>query len=314
VFVARSSSPPQPSEFYIVSVGFSDVLSGWHRSVLEVRPEGVDVLVRYIRVMPASTVCWEATKIATAATRLPNTTLLTITGGLNPCTVDPLAINRTVKAFPQRPVPAMYAGDRYAIVAKCGSETRVLPLLEEWTIDMVRLKRKRPKTAALWELEKTVGTRAFGAFPQIDVVPPEMGARLRPATEAILGELKSGRFDAGLAPISPRPFKDDLAALRPESAVESSVKLVNPARFDFDHFVNPPYPALAKQARISGVIELELTSNPITGEMEQVTVVAGNPLLAQVAKEAAEKSRLVPGTDNALHATRAVLEFVFNCP
>jgi hypothetical protein len=180
---------------------------------------------------------------------------------------------------------------------------------------MARLKRTRPKIAALWALEKTVGTRAFGAFPAIDVVPPEMGARLEPAGEATIAELKSGRFDAGLAPIAPRSFKDDLTALRPESDVpEASVKLLNADHFHFDRFADPLYPALAKQVRISGVIELELTSNPITGEMEQVTAVSGNPLLAQAAKESAEKWHLVPGTDNALHATRAVLEFVFHCP
>jgi hypothetical protein len=178
---------------------------------------------------------------------------------------------------------------------------------------MARLKRKRPRIAALWALEKTVGTRAFRAFPVIDVVPPEMEARLQPATEAILAELKSGRFDAGLAPIWPKPLKDDVAALPPESTVlGASVKLVNSDRFQFDRFVDPQYPFLAKQARLSGVVELELTSNPATGEMEQVIVVSGSPVLAPAAKYWAEKWRLVPGADNALHATRAVLEF--RCP
>jgi TonB family protein len=160
-------------------------------------------------------------------------------------------------------------------------------------------------------LEKAVGTRAFGPFPSIDVVPSEMAARLQPAGEAVLAELKSGRFDAGLAP---RSFKDDVARLHSASDVpEFSVKLADADHFRFDSYVDPQYPPLAKQARISGTVELEVTSNPTTGETEQVTVISCNPLLAQVAKESAQHWRFVPGTDTALHATRVVLDFVFQC-
>jgi hypothetical protein len=313
VFVARSSSPPQPSEFYIVSVGFSDAWPGWHRSVLEVRPDGADVLARYIRVMPPRDGCAGTTKIVATATRLPNTRVVETTDALNLCTADPAALSRITREFPQTSGLAVYAGDRYAIVAKCGTDTRVIPLPEDWKVDMARLKRMRPTIAALWALEKTVGIRAFGAFPAIDMVPPEMAARLQPATEDILAELTSGRFDAGLAPIGPRSFRDDVAALRSESGLlGASVTLVNADRFQFDRFVGPPYPYLAKQVRLSGVVELELTSNPATGEVEQVIVVSGSPVLAQAAKQSAEKWRLAPGTDRALHATRAVLEF--RCP
>jgi hypothetical protein len=45
----------------------------------------------------------------------------------------------------------------------------VIRLPDDWRIDVARLKRKWPKIAALWALEKTIGTRAFGPFPSIDV-------------------------------------------------------------------------------------------------------------------------------------------------
>jgi hypothetical protein len=209
---------------------------------------------------------------------------------------------------------SVFAGDEYAIVAKCGTETRVIRLPDYWTIDMARLKRKQPNIAGLWTLEKTIGTQALGRFPSIDVVPPEMAARLQPASEAILAELKSGRFDAGLASIRPRSFKDDVAALRSDSDVPGfSVKLANADHFRFDRFVDPQYPPLAKQARISGTVELELTSNPASGEIEQVTVVSGHPLLVLPAKESAQQWRFLQRTDSALHTTRVILEFVSHC-
>ena len=226
-------------------------MPGWHHSVLEVRPDGGDLLVRYIRVIPSSTYCGEATKIVATATRLPNTSLPTISGGVNLCAMDLPSLDRTIRAFRQTQGMRVFAGDRYAIVMKCGMDTRVIRLPGDWAGDMARLK-EAAENRTLWTLEKTVGTWAFGPFPSIDVVPPEMTALLQPAGEAILAELKSGRFDAGF---TPRSFKDAVAALRATSDVpEFSVKLANADYFRFNRYVPPQYPPLAKQARISGTV------------------------------------------------------------
>ena len=48
------------SEFYVVSVGFTDALPGWHHSILEVKPDGHDMVVRYIRVDPGTANCGAA--------------------------------------------------------------------------------------------------------------------------------------------------------------------------------------------------------------------------------------------------------------
>lgn len=319
VAVCASAGWPQPlppaSEFYVVSVGFSDALPGWHRSVLEVRPDGFDLLVRYIRVMPSSAYCGEATKILATATRLPAAALPEITDGVNLCTIDSQELSRTVRALPPPRGMTVFAGDQFAIVAKCGTDTRVIPVPGDWKVDMERLKRKRPRVAALWRLEETVGTRAFDAFPSLDTVPSAMAARLQPATEAMLAVMQSGRFDAGLAAIARRSFKDDVAALRPESdAPEFSVRLADADHFRFDRFAEPSYPPLAKQARMSGTVELDLMSNSATGEVLQATVVSGNPLLAQAAQESARQWRFEPSPETASHAIRVVLEFAFHCP
>ncbi len=56
---------------------------------VEARPEGPDLFVRYIRVMPFNNDCGEATKIVWTVVRLPNTTLSTFTTGQNLCAVTP---------------------------------------------------------------------------------------------------------------------------------------------------------------------------------------------------------------------------------
>jgi TonB family protein len=312
IFAARvgwSESPASASSFYIVSVGFSDALPGWHHSVLEVKEDGKDAIVRYIRVMPSNNYCGKITKIGVSSARLADTSLINVAGGLNLCAIDSQALGPTIKAFPETKHLMVFAGDYYAIVANCGSDTRVIRLPGDWKLDLARLKRKRPEIARLWILEQTIGTRAFGAFPSLDAVPPKMAAQLQSADEAILSELKSGKYDLGLAPQS---FKEDVAAL--SDAPPFSVHLVNADHFHFDRYVDPMYPPLALQARVSGAVELEVTSNPINGETERVTVVSGHPLLTTAATDAARQWRFVPGADAAPRATHVRLEFIFRCP
>ncbi len=191
---------------------------------------------------------------------------------LNLCGIDQVSLDRTIQAYPQAKRIGVMAGDRFAVVVKCGSDTRVIRLPADWEVDMGRLRRERPKIAALWSSEKSIGTRAFGPLSSMDMVPPKMEARFQPADEATLAELRSGKFDAGLAP---RSFRDDVAAARSAPGPEFTVKLVNADHFRFERYVEPRYPPLAKQAQISGTVELEMTWNSRTGETEKVTVISG---------------------------------------
>ena len=118
----------EPSEFYIVSEGFSDAIPGWHRSVLEVKPHGDEVLVRYIRSGPASRICKNAASIITASTRLTDTSLRLVTHGLNPCDMNQASVGRAIRAHPRTKRVIALAGDRFSIVAKCGADTRVIRL------------------------------------------------------------------------------------------------------------------------------------------------------------------------------------------
>jgi TonB family protein len=302
-----------PSGFYIVSVGFSDALPGWHRSVLEVRKEGPDVLVRYIRVMPFSNDCGEATKIVWIASRLPNTSLSTLTGGQNFCDIKSSDLARTLQKFPQRRRMIMFAGDTFSITAKCGADTRVIRLPADWTFNMARLQRQNPKTAALWTLENTIGKRVFGSFPSIDVIPADLAPRLQLADEAVLDELKSGKFDAGLP--AGKSFKEDVAALGSTTDPPGArVQLVDAGRFRFDQYSEPQYPPLARQAQISGTVELQLAVDRDTGIVRDVKVLSGQAILAETAREAALHWRFAPGSADEAGFLRIALEYLFRCP
>jgi periplasmic protein TonB len=57
--------------------------------------------------------------------------------------------------------------------------------------------------------------------------------------------------------------------------------------------VQPEYPALAKQLKITGAVELEITIGE-NGAVEAVTPVSGNPVLTKPAAEALKKWKFKP--------------------
>jgi periplasmic protein TonB len=61
--------------------------------------------------------------------------------------------------------------------------------------------------------------------------------------------------------------------------------------------VQPEYPPMAKQLRISGAVELEASVNE-EGAVDNVRVVSGNPVLTKAATTALLKWRFKPFTNN----------------
>jgi TonB family protein len=71
--------------------------------------------------------------------------------------------------------------------------------------------------------------------------------------------------------------------------------------------INPAYPELARHANISGIVKLEATI-AANGQVKNVKVLGGHPLLAGAAEDALRKWRYEPGSGE----TTAVVEFHFN--
>ena len=71
--------------------------------------------------------------------------------------------------------------------------------------------------------------------------------------------------------------------------------------------VNPGYPELARTTRISGTGKLEATI-AANGQVKNVKVLGGHPLLAGAAEDALRKWKYEPGSGE----TTAVVEFHFN--
>ncbi len=57
--------------------------------------------------------------------------------------------------------------------------------------------------------------------------------------------------------------------------------------------IQPQYPAMARQLKIEGTVELEATVSE-TGAVEEVAIVSGNPLFTKPAAETVKKWKFTP--------------------
>ncbi len=76
--------------------------------------------------------------------------------------------------------------------------------------------------------------------------------------------------------------------------------------------VEPEFPAMAKQLRIAGAVDLEAVVSE-SGAVEKVNIVSGNPILTKAAGDALMKWKFKPFTaDGKPVNALAPVQFVFN--
>jgi len=311
-----------PSEFYAVSVAFSDNGPSFYYYVLDVQPDGSDSLIHYARIAPTNIYC-PGLMVQAAEARVRNTSPAQLAKSNNPCRVKPADLQTAIKQPAQ--IVSVFETVSSAVVAKCGSSSTTLefPIPEE--VNLKLLKRTHPEMARLWDLTEQITNRVFGSRDLFHNRTEEDDMALQRAGEKLVPELKSGRYDAGLAAAfkgnvgtrhSPS-FRSLLEGYRgPVSAAEANRTyvpvLLNPSAYRFSHFVDPKYPPLAKAARIQGKVVLELNVEPADGKVRSASAISGHPLLTPSALEASRQWQFEPNsvTSNTVNVT---IEFALRC-
>jgi len=74
--------------------------------------------------------------------------------------------------------------------------------------------------------------------------------------------------------------------------------------------VQPPYPAIARQARIQGSVQVQIDISE-TGAVTNVTLLSGHPLLRDAALQAARQWLFIPTELNG-QRVRAIGVLTFN--
>lgn len=99
-----------------------------------------------------------------------------------------------------------------------------------------------------------------------------------------------------------------LLALSPLSADEPLVRIAEPdARKAVLERVNPVYPPMAKQMRVTGKVQVDIFIDP-EGAVEKVNTISGNPLLTAAATAAVKQWKFTPFKSNGknIHAVTAM--------
>jgi TonB family protein len=174
---------------------------------------------------------------------------------------------------------------------------------------MDRLKRRSSEAASLYDLYSRLVRETFkekGFYKN----SPEVDRDLQQAGNLFLGELQSGKYDKGLSGdyLSANSFKtllEDYRGVRHDSdpgRLEGRAEVDDVTKEILAHYVAPIYPPLALAAAVQGAVQLVLDVNE-SGQVQNVVVVNGNPLLTESAKIAAMQWKFKPQPQTKVQAT-----------
>ena len=270
---ARAVDPLR--SFYVVRYFFSDDLSAWNDTVLDVSPLGDDVRVRLIRVELAHPAC-SALLVRAVERVVPKTTVARV-AGTDICENTEKSVEAAVEAAHKTDVHRETA--RQVIAARCGDEERVLGLPYDVDVDQRMMKRSAPRVAQLEEMIYRVRARVFGKAFWFRAEAEAQEREMETLGASLVPELTSGKFNAAYG---------DAERLRgyrivPPDERGPKPELLDAASLHLTTYVAPEYPHIAQAARVSGDVQLRLNVDPQTGAVGNAEAVKDVPLLSRAA-------------------------------
>lgn len=317
--MARGTVVTRPSQFYTVSVFFSDNGPAFYYRIIDVKQDGPDSVVRYVRIAPVG-FCPKLV-VQAAEARIRDTSPAQLAGKINPCAVSPEALKTSLERY--RRSEAVLEAISFGLVAQCGPSSVALTLPIDQQVDLKGLAKMHPEMARLWDLTGAITDRVFGKKDVFHDRRDEEEAALQSAGEKLVPELISDLYDAGLRLAvagnvgtgrSPT-FRSLLATYRgPVKPGDDRPvpELLNGQAYQFSKYAPPIFPPLPLQARIQGHVDLQLTVQPETGQVNGVTVVSGHPLLTPAAVDAAKQWRFIPNSVQS-EMVNVTLDFAIRC-
>jgi hypothetical protein len=297
--------------FYVVTHVVSDASPFKYEYVLDVKPQGKDVLVREIRIAPLQSSCPGIT--VKAADHLLTNASPEKVARLDLCSLNVAAVESAINGAQPRGVTSIEDTASYSIVAMCGRTQKAFELPYPETVDFKKLKRTNPRVAALWDLAYNVRRRSFGRNFSFYHTSANQDAAFQALGAEVVPAIKSGIYDRGFANGShlESHLKEYPAPLKETDPW--SVEFVGSAPPNLKQYQLPKYPPLARQTRIEGEVHLTAVLDTQTGLVKDVQVISGHPLLRDVAAAAVREWQFTKG--NALKDSIDVsLKFGLDCP
>ena len=290
----------------------SDASPFRYEYVLDVKPQGKDVLVREIRIAPTNSGCPSALTVKVADHLLTNTSPKKV-ARLDLCSLNVRAVASAITAAQPKGIASINDTASYSIVVLCGRTEKVFEIPYPENVEFKKVKKTNPLVASLWDLAYNVHRRSFGenfsfhnATASQDAAFQALGAETVPA-------IKSGVYDRGFENGS---HLESLLSEYSGPVKEIDpwyVEFAGPIPTDLSQYQLPKYPPLARQARIEGEVHLVVVLDEDTGLIKDVKVNSGHPLLADAAVAVVRAWHFKEGHTNT-GSVEVALRFVLRCP
>lgn len=282
------------------------MMPGWFHYLMIVKPDGRDVVVKYVRVAP-NQFCDNVVTVQADEVRLHDTAIADLIKDNNPCAISASRVRQDIRKHSHR--AAVDDDTAFGVVAQCGGKQIVHHFPYGAVLDA---KKLQPEVRRLRELSWDIQRIAFGDRDVFYKTSPEEDEKLQAGGSAIVDELRTGKFDKGFP--YKASFVDDLKDYVGTvlGNTQQSGELEHADSYRFRSYVPALYPPLALQARIQGKVQLDLDVDARSGVVNGVSVVAGHGLLKPSAIYAAKQWRFEPNSVEG--KIRVVVDFEFRCP
>jgi hypothetical protein len=311
---AAAAEPPPLESLYIVRAFFSDFLPDSYTELVDVTPAGDDVRVRVVRISVAHFAC-ENDLVRAAEAVLPRRGIEDVVQA-KPCSLEPAAVERALRAAKPKHLGELMHDATHTMVARCGGKERVFHFPYAGDADFEKLRRANARVAALWEAAYGMRAHAFAKGVSMNDASAEQQRAFELLGERLLPELRSGKYETGFAGwCSSGGCGPNYLAWRlrgysgapPAGYRGPRPQVVNEALYRFAKYEPPVFPQIALAARVFGMVRIQVAADPATGQVVNVQLIAGPPLLRDEVIRAARLWQFEPQS-----ITATPIEFTVN--
>jgi hypothetical protein len=172
----------------------------WVDHILDVHPQGPDVVVREIRIAPLNPNCPHHVTVRAIERTVSNTTVKKVALHFDLCAFTEDDVESMIHAARRKTAPT--SDDDSAsqtIVARCGTKQRIFELPDKDSLRFDALNLADSHLAAFWDLAAVVEARTFGDDFSLARLTPEQDREAQALGAKLVPEIKSGKYDQAFA-------------------------------------------------------------------------------------------------------------------
>ena len=191
---------PALENFYVVTQATFHSGVKWVDHILELRPQGDDVLVREIRIAPFDKDCPHHVTVRAVERVMPNTTVKKLTVKFPICAFEEDVVEGMISVV-KREESLSVTDDAASqtIVARCGTQQKMFELPDQETLRFEALQHADKHVTDFWDLAATMEAHAFGSDFSLAKLTPEEDKQAQDLGAKLVLEIKSGRYDQGFS-------------------------------------------------------------------------------------------------------------------